>query len=213
MGYNKMGQNARRSLGHVGYARRAHHENAAGDAQVTAKAGASVTGLRSHPSLPLRPSGHAHGPDRPARVSGLGRTVGPLWQCAAGIQPTGDVSQRFEVWSGEEGLLHKAHHLSQEIVQPGDNSDLGKITEQAWKDFKGNEINAFKITCGCDWTDFLSCITHAGFRFCNRCGVVLFLGNIFRIFGLHCWIYIFAFNKESNICINLDNKHIFLCLL
>ncbi|WP_371438393.1 hypothetical protein [Polaromonas sp.] len=76
-------------------------------------------------------------------------------------------------------MLHKAHHVSQEIVQPGENSDLAKITEKAWKDFKGNEINAFKITCGCDWTDFLSCITHAGFRFCNRCDVVLFLGNIF----------------------------------
>ncbi|WP_326923866.1 RHS repeat-associated core domain-containing protein, partial [Delftia sp. RIT313] len=56
----------------------------------------------------------------------------------------------FQVWSGEEGFLDKAHHVSQEIVQPGENSDLRKITEQAWKGFKGNDINAFKITCGCD---------------------------------------------------------------
>ena len=84
----RWGQNARRSLGHVGYPRRAHHKNAAGDAQVTAKAGASATGLRSHPSLQLRPSGHAHGPDGPDRPSGLGREAGPLGQCAAGVQPS-----------------------------------------------------------------------------------------------------------------------------
>ncbi|WP_422653292.1 hypothetical protein [Delftia acidovorans] len=179
----------------------------------TVKTGKKAACPHCHPPLRLRPPGHANGADGPDRIGGLSSKAGHLWQCAAGIQPTGDVSQRFQVWSCEEGLLHKAHHVSQEIVQPGENSDLAKITEQAWKDFKGNEINAFKITCGCDWTDFLSCITHAGFRFCNRCGVVLFLGNIFRIFDLHCWIYIFAFNKESNIRINLANKRIFLCLL
>ena len=37
--------------------------------------------------LPLRPTGHANGPDGPDRPGGLGRKAGPLGQCAAGVQP------------------------------------------------------------------------------------------------------------------------------
>lgn len=70
----------------------------------------------------------------------------PCGMCCRNTTPSGRLTEVFQVWSGEEGLLDKAHHVSQKVVQPGENSDLRKITEQAWKGFKGNEINAFKIT-------------------------------------------------------------------
>lgn len=60
---------------------------------------------------------------------------------------------------------------------------------------------------------FFLALPMPAFAFATDVVLYYFLGNIFRIFGLHCWIYIFAFNKKSNIRINLDNKRIFLCLL
>lgn len=55
----------------------------------------------------------------------------------------------FQEWTGHETAGQIAKHIKSEVVNPNINSDLHKITRQAWNAFKNENLDNFKVDCTC----------------------------------------------------------------